>query len=158
MAVKKKKKAAKKSTPKTDAAEEKPQLTGDELLDMAGKAVKDEAKTNPAYKNITSVVEATPTGRPARVIIKCQDPQVDGDGNSVCDKEREIAIQDLHQVTRCVSCQKRHVQVYRNELARKRRAAKAGGKPAKEKAAKPAKAKKQKKAKKVKKTKKAAAE
>ncbi len=99
---------------------EAPKRTTAELLQDAKDFVS--ANKSPAYKRIQEVVEATPSGRPARVVISCSDPQKNGSDVSVCDDLREIAIQDLHQVLRCVPCQKRSVQVYRNKLATRRRA------------------------------------
>ena len=74
------------------------------------------------WDRVIEVAEYGKRGQPTRVVIKCDDEQVDGSGNSVCEDHREIAIQDLFQVQRCYSCQKRRLQIYRNELARKRRA------------------------------------
>ena len=109
--TKKKKKVAKKK--------ETPKRTPEELMTDAKAFVK--AHASPDYERIKEVIEATPNGRPARVVIVCADPQMNGSGDSVCEKTREIAIQDLHQVQRCVPCQKRSVQTYRNRLAQKRR-------------------------------------
>lgn len=95
------------------------QVSQEDLLDMAevfGDAEYDD------WNKVIEVTEATEKGRPARVTIECQDPQVDGNGESVCVKTRNIAIQDLFQVERCESCQARTVQLYRNRLARERRA------------------------------------
>lgn len=77
---------------------------------------------------ILQVTEISTRGTPARVVIECLDPQVDGQGNSVCEGTREIAIQDHFQVTRCVPCQARRVQLYRNDRARARRSAKKAAK------------------------------
>ena len=70
---------------------------------------------------LISVTEVTASGSPARVIVRCVEPQTNGNGDSVCAGEREVAIQDVFQVVRCVPCQKRSVQIYRNRLARARR-------------------------------------
>ncbi len=119
MAKSKKTKGASK---KKAAKPEAPKRTTAQLLTDAQAYVKARAKELPVYKSIEEIIEATPNGRPARVVINCADPQVNGADESVCDGSREIAIQDLHQVRRCVPCQKRSVQIYRNRLAAKRRA------------------------------------
>lgn len=89
-----------------------------ELVKHAREYMKDIAQDG---SRIIDVTEVTAKGNPARVIVKCADPQTNGAGDSVCDKTREVAIQDVFQVLRCVPCQKRTVQIYRNGLARARR-------------------------------------
>ena len=124
MATKTKKAKSKVAKTKKVKKEKPEEITHsqDELLEMAEAFVKTEAKTKGSpYRNIVKVVEATTAGKPARVVVKCTDPQVNGNGDSVCSNDREIAIQDLHQVKRCLTCQKRQVQLYRNQLARQRR-------------------------------------
>lgn len=86
------------------------------------KYLKERRKEDSNWKKVLEVTEVTNRGNPSRVLIECQDPQVNSDGISVCQKTREIAVQDLFQVYRCESCQKRAVQIYRNRLARQRRA------------------------------------
>lgn len=90
--------------------------------DAAHEYVEEMKQTGPNYWN--RVIEPTDwneDGEATRVLIKCTDPQVDGDGESVCTETREIAVQDLFQVYRCESCQDRAVQIYRNRRARERR-------------------------------------
>ena len=70
---------------------------------------------------ILEVTAVTSRGKPARVLIACADPQTNGQGESVCQDTRDIAVQDTFQVFRCMSCQRRAKQVYRNMLARRRR-------------------------------------
>lgn len=115
----KKKAKAKKKVEKTEEQEQY-DPTDPKLLKQALKTVKGEKKAG--YDRIVGVVEASPEGRPLVVTVKCIDPQVDGDGNSVCAKTRDVKIQDVFQVTRCEPCQARYVQIYRNRLARERRA------------------------------------
>lgn len=117
MAKLKKKKEKKEKKVKKEVVER----SADELMADAKGYVKTQSKTISAYERIQSVLEATGSGRPARVVVTCSDPQENGNGKSVCEKTREIAIQDLFQVVRCIPCQKRSVQLYRNRLARKRR-------------------------------------
>lgn len=74
------------------------------------------------WDRVVQISEYGSTG-PARVIIECQDPQTKSDGTEICEGRREIATQDLFQVYRCASCQKRSVQIARNAMARRRRAA-----------------------------------
>lgn len=57
------------------------------------------------------------------VTIKCRSPQVNGRGESVCAGTRRILPQDVHQVTRCVPCQRQSAQNYRNAKAHARRMA-----------------------------------
>jgi hypothetical protein len=64
------------------------------------------------YPHVTAIVAEGANG-PTRVRIRCTDPQtkqVDGKAVPVCEGEREIAVQDLFQVTRCVSCQDRVIR------------------------------------------------
>lgn len=76
----------------------------------------------PAYWNkVVGVAETNDEGKPTRVVIACQDPQENGDGESVCVKQRTIFTQDLFQVSRCETCQDRYMQLYRNKRARIRR-------------------------------------
>jgi hypothetical protein len=55
---------------------------------------------------VLRVTEFGKSGKALRVVIECQDPQT-LKGESVCIGEREIAVQDVFQVRRCVPCQKR---------------------------------------------------
>ncbi len=114
-------KAKKEKKSKKVAKKEAPKRTAEQLMEDATAFVSAQKKTVPVYKRIKEILEVTPNGRPSRVVVKCSDPQVNGTNQSVCDETREIAIQDLHQVTRCVPCQKRSVQLYRNTLAKSRR-------------------------------------
>lgn len=65
------------------------------------------------YPHVKLISEMGPHG-PKRVVIECTDPQTkqgpDGKAVSVCVKKREIAVQDLFQVTRCEPCQDRIVR------------------------------------------------
>lgn len=123
-----------------ESLEDDAELSPEEAESSAKKALKEMKDADNRYAHVTGVVEASPAGRPIRVAIKCQDPQVDGEGTSVCQKTREIAIQDAFQVNRCESCQSRKTQIYRNDLARKRRAAAQKATPKKKAAKKTAKA------------------
>lgn len=104
-----------------EMAGEQEEASPDELLAQAKKALKEMKAGDERYSNAVEVTEASPNGRPVRVTVKCQDPQVDSEGTSVCSKTREVAIQDVFQVKRCDSCQSRYTQIYRNKLARERR-------------------------------------
>lgn len=84
-------------------------------------------KKDPATKaRWAKVVRVTEMGKsgPTRVVIKCQDPQTKqsegGEQKSVCEGEREIAIQDLFQVECCKPCQERKVRKARRESQKKR--------------------------------------
>lgn len=57
------------------------------------------------------------------VVIKCGSPQVNGKGESVCVGTRRVLPQDVHQVKRCVPCQRQSAQNYRNAKAKERRRA-----------------------------------
>lgn len=88
--------------------------------------VKQQKKENPEdWGKVREPREWNEKGVATRVLIECQNPQVNSKGDSICDETREIAVQDLFQVTRCVPCQNRYTQLYRNERARIRRAEKA---------------------------------
>lgn len=62
------------------------------------------------WELVQEVVEVTPTGKPARVVIECQMQD-----EEVCVQTREIAAQDVFQVSRCEPCQKRAVNRRRAE-------------------------------------------
>lgn len=62
------------------------------------------------WSRVEDVTAITAEGLPARVVIRCDDPQTMANGRSVCVERREIAVQDLFQVRRCVPCQKRAVR------------------------------------------------
>lgn len=65
----------------------------------------DQRATDPTmtgWELVQEVVEVTASGKPARVIIECQMQD-----EEVCAGTREIAAQDVFQVSRCVPCQKR---------------------------------------------------
>lgn len=73
------------------------------------KAEKTEKELRQKYPHVVSIAARGPNG-PTRVVIECTDPQtkqVDGKAVPVCEKTREIAVQDLFQVTRCAACQDR---------------------------------------------------
>jgi hypothetical protein len=75
------------------------------------------------YLNVIRVIQLTKDGEPKRVIIKCQDPQTKKEGDkevSVCAVEREIAVQDLFQVTRCLPCADRVVRKQRRARQKSR--------------------------------------
>lgn len=55
------------------------------------------------------------------VVIKCRSPQVNGKGESVCVGTRRVLPQDVHQVKRCVPCQRQSTQNYRNAKAKAQR-------------------------------------
>jgi hypothetical protein len=65
-----------------------------EMLDAA--LVKARATNLDRYAKVVRVVSLAKSGAPARVVITCS-----------CGAEREIATQDLFQVTRCEPCQKK---------------------------------------------------
>lgn len=112
----KKKAAPGKKIPKKKAAPVS--VSPEELLKSARAYVK---KIGQKGARVISVTESTPSGNPSRVVVKCADPQTNSNDESVCAKTREVAIQDVFQVVRCLPCQKRSVQIYRNRLARNRR-------------------------------------
>jgi hypothetical protein len=93
----------------------KPTPTLDEALATA-------RKENPnRYAHVVAVTELTKDGDPKRVIIECSDPQtkqVGGQDVSVCEKTREIAVQDLFQVYRCAACADRAVRKARRNRAK----------------------------------------
>lgn len=101
------------------------QASPEELLAKAQEIVKQRAKDSdmPGWENVIRVTEAGVDGAPARVVVRCVDSQTNRAGESVCDEERTINAQDVFQVRRCTPCQKRAQQIYRNELAKRRRAA-----------------------------------
>lgn len=107
---------AKKAKPSAVKVEE--EVSQEDLLDAAKLAVKKAKKDgDKRFANVIEVTEATSKGNPARVVIECTD------GSSPkCEKTREIAVQDLFQVSRCTACQRRVVSQYRGELAKRRRA------------------------------------
>ncbi len=107
------------------AKAEKVALPAKEAMAKAQALVKERAKDAdmPGWDNVTKVVEAGPDGKPVRVEIECQDPQETRDGESVCEGKREIAAQDVFQVSRCAACQKRVNVLARNEAAKARREA-----------------------------------
>lgn len=102
---------------------EKVALSQKAAMDRANEIVKERAGDEdfPGWDNVVKVAEAGPTGNPVRVVIECSDPQEQG-GDSVCDGTREIAAQDVFQVRRCASCQKRANVIARNEAAKAKRA------------------------------------
>ena len=98
-------------------------LSTDEAMKRAKQVVAErKAAGETGWENVTRVIEAGADGKPVRVEIKCADPQKDRDGKSVCSKTREIASQDVFQVKRCSTCQDRAQQIYRNEVAKSKRA------------------------------------
>lgn len=148
---KKRKRASSKSNKKTSSKKKAPAKKTAEKKEIPSADDPSVLKEAQEYSksvdgaNVVKVTEVSGSGSPARVVIECADPQVNGAGDSVCDGTREIAIQDLFQVKRCTTCQKRAVQLYRNRLARERRAELA--KLRDKEAPKKSKAKKSKKAK-----------
>lgn len=98
--------------PKAPVKKEKVMPTFEQALATA-------KEKNPGrYEHVLRVTELTKEGEPKRVVIACQDPQtkqVEGKDVSVCVKEREIAVQDLFQVTRCVPCADRVVRKHRRK-------------------------------------------
>lgn len=76
------------------------------------------------YALVESVVEQGQDGAPKRVVIRCADPQTkqgaDGQPMSVCTGTREIAVQDLFQVTACAACADRKVRKARRQRAKRR--------------------------------------
>lgn len=54
----------------------------------------------PEYTHVVRIVETSPkSGRATRVVIECES----------CGAEREIAVQDAFQVTRCKECQRKAI-------------------------------------------------
>jgi hypothetical protein len=70
------------------------------------------------YPHIVRVAARGESG-PTRVVILCADPQ-SRQGVSVCEGEREIAVQDVFQVRRCAACAERAVRIGRREKAKAR--------------------------------------
>lgn len=118
------KKAAKKAAPKAKAEKKEKQVAeplSDKQRAKKAKEIIAERGDDPDMQGWENVVKATETnerGVPLRVEIRCSDTQEGAE----CAKTREIAAQDVFQVKRCIPCQKRYTQNYRNELARRRRA------------------------------------
>jgi hypothetical protein len=105
-------------------ATEQPALDPAEAMKRAKAEVKERAAAGQeGWDRVVEVIEAGKDGAPARVQVRCSDPQVTRDGDSVCVKTREVAAQDVFQVTRCLPCQRRAQQVLRNKLAQRRRQA-----------------------------------
>lgn len=99
----------------------KPIPTPDEALTLA------KASTEPGiaqrYAKVIRVTEQTKDGSPKRVVIQCQDPQTKFEGTtpvSVCQGEREIAVQDLFQVECCAACADRKVRKARRDRAKRK--------------------------------------
>ena len=63
------------------------------------------------YARVIAVVAQTASGTPARVIVECD-----------CGQTREVAVQDLFQVRRCIPCQDRAVREARKGRAKRRTA------------------------------------
>lgn len=103
-------------------ADQGAELSPEEQMSEARKALKAMKAEDKRYDHVAEVVDASETGRPLAVKIRCTDPQVDGAGESVCEKTRIVTIQDAFQTVRCEACQGRRTQIYRNHLARERRA------------------------------------
>lgn len=75
------------------------------------------------FAHVVRVTEQTVKGEPKRVVIACQKPEtkmVGVEAVSVCDRFREIAVQDLFQVTQCASCADRSVRKARRNRAKAR--------------------------------------
>lgn len=97
---------------------------GDDAMVKARATVKERQESDefPDYWNkVVDVSEVNEDGKPLRVIVACQDPHEDKDGNEVCVETREIAVQDLFQVERCEPCQDEYTRKYRAKKARERR-------------------------------------
>ena len=101
-------------------AEPKPIPTADEALATA----KADPKTSERYAHVLRVTAQTKDGRPARVVVPCQKPQTkqgpNGERVSVCEGEREIATQDLFQVSCCAACAERLVRIARRQRTKVR--------------------------------------
>lgn len=111
-----------------------PTMTPEEALARAEEIVEERAQDAdmPGWSNVVRVVQAGATGKPVRVVIRCADPSFRKDGSTPCVEEREIAAQDVFQVSRCVPCQKRtNAQKRVSKQRAKLKAAKAAAKPAK---------------------------
>lgn len=93
------------------------QLSPEELRAKAEALVDQRAKDPeaPGWENVIEVVKVTDTGKPARVWIECQMQD-----EEVCDGTREIAAQDVFQVSRCIPCQKRSINRRRRERRKDR--------------------------------------
>lgn len=108
------------TTTETPKAEAKPLPTPDEALATA----KADPKTSERYAHVLRVVAQTKDGRPARVVVPCQNPQTkqgpNGERVSVCEGEREIATQDLFQVSCCAACAERLVRIARRQRTKVR--------------------------------------
>lgn len=115
-----------------DEVEEAKTLTPEQRMERADAIVAERAQDAdmPGWANVVQVVEAGETGNPVRVLIECADPQ-ERKGVSVCEGTREIAAQDVFQVTRCLPCQKRAFILKRGAKAKAKRAAKQAAKAAK---------------------------
>lgn len=100
-------------TPVAPAKPAKPMPTLAEALAVA------KAADAHRYRHVESVTELTVRGTPARVVIRCEDPQ-SRQGVSVCQGTREIATQDLFQVTCCAACADRKVRIARRERTKRR--------------------------------------
>lgn len=112
--AKKTAKAPTKAAPKKTPAKKKAAPKKAPVFDL-----KAQAKTDPKWKRVISIAAASErTGRPTRVVIECQENGPD------CEDTREIATQDLFQVTTCEACRK-------VKTARVRRERKAAAKEAK---------------------------
>jgi hypothetical protein len=75
------------------------------------------------YATVIGVTEQTKDGSAKRVLIECGDPQTKQEGGqdvSVCEKTREIAVQDLFQVRCCAACADRLVRKARRNRAKAR--------------------------------------
>lgn len=109
-------KAAKTPKEPKPAKEPKPVKTAEEALAEA------KATDGAKWSKVVRVAEMGKSG-PTRVVISCQSPQtkrVNGEDVSVCQGEREIAVQDLFQVTCCAGCQQRIVRKARRSKQRLR--------------------------------------
>lgn len=109
--------AAPEQTPKPEKAPKVlPSL--EECLDAARAAAPDR------YRLVQRVVAQTKDGTPARIEIRCSEPQtkqgLDGGRESVCVGLREIAVQDLFQVRCCAPCADRLVRIARRDRAKRK--------------------------------------
>jgi hypothetical protein len=94
-------KTSKKVTPTKATVEQAEQEPQTEVKTLEQR----QAQQPDRWAKVLRIVDASPTGKPYRVVIACQDVQ----DEEICEGEREIATQDLFQVDRCVPCQRRAV-------------------------------------------------
>lgn len=113
--------AAQEATPQADREMGKVA----KVLPTPTEALATAKQDNPSrYEHVLRVTEQSKDGSPKRVVIACSDKQYkqapDGTLVSGCEGEREIATQDLFQVTSCAWCADRKVRKARRNRAKSR--------------------------------------